>query len=346
MKINNYRQNIGLCQKGMTLVEIMVAMVLVSVISAVIYNIALTQMKSVSASGSVMETSASATAGIQLMQRDLAFAGYGSLDLLDELHQKNIAFYIEDGGDNQPDKLYLFDGSFIDIEELSYDFYGELGHSPIVSGSGTTTLTLERLDLDNAVSEYDNEYAGDVNEFKEGVTQYVITNTDDPAKKVAVITGISGTQLTLDSAVSGTQIGPAVFYCVDWDGSDALCHPAGGPTEVLRRSSRDSGGRQPMVEGIVDMQIVYISGSGATATTYGAETTTPTLMDPFYAGSINLIRLSLVSRSGTSPDLPVPVQVANGKSWGAATDLAANGEYNQYRAYTINICPRNNIEFK
>ena len=334
------------CQ-GMTLVEIMVAMVIVSIIGGIVYNVSLTQMQSVNEAGSVLESSGSPSTGLELIKRDIALAGYGTVDIEDKSHLKNMAFLIADGGSG-PDKLYLFDGSYIDVNELAYDFYGELGYSLITAGLNSSSITLERLDLDNMTSQYDDAYTSDSNEFMGGIRQYVITNSTDPARKTAQIVSISGETLTLDGAVRGDKVGPAVYYCVDVDGTDSSCHPSGGATHVLRRSSRRSDtyrdssanvideGILSVAESIVDMQIAYKMGN-----TWYCDGAGSCPLDPFYAGEVDLIRISLVVRVGTIPSSDPAyantTAVENGPSWG--------NDGSAYRVFTTSIRPRNNIEF-
>ncbi len=326
--------------KGMTLVEVMVAMIIVAIIADIVYNVSLSQMRSVNESGSILESAGSPTTGIELMKRDLSLAGYGTLDMLDTEHQKNIALLVKDGGNAKADKLFLFDGSYIDITELSYDFYGELGHASITAGAGTTAITLDRLDLDSS-SPNDNKYGpalSDPKEFAGAIWQYVITNSSNPLKKVAKINSIAAKTLTLDAAVDGTMLGPAVYYCVDSDGTDASCHPPGASLQkVLRRSSRISGGRQPVAENIVDMQIAYKVG-----TTWYCDGAGACPLNPFYAGDVDLIRISLVAQVGTispsDPNYANVINVENGPAWG--------NDGNTYQAFTTSVRPRNNIEFK
>jgi prepilin-type N-terminal cleavage/methylation domain-containing protein len=340
--------------QGMTLVEIMVTMVIIAIISGIVWNVSLFQMNSANKAGSVLEQEGAPTAALELLKRDLALAGYGILDEpLNQPHTKNASLFIRDGGSG-PDKLYLNDGSYLDPVELGYDICNYAGYGLIKTGSGTTNITLKLkdpcpydeqdscsntnpLDLDECPSQFDTSYGGDTNEFKGGIWQYVITNSVNPNSKVAKINTITGNTLSLDSAVTGNKVSPAVYYCVDYDGNDNNCHPAGGPTMVLRRSSRDSGGRQPVANNIVDMQIAYKRGTKWYCDGAG---TCP--MNPFYAGEVDLIRITLVARTGSisssDPAYTDLTTVENGPSWG-------NDGYT-YRVFSTSIKPRNNMEFQ
>ncbi len=345
---------VGCCQ-GMTLVEVMVAMAIVAIISGVVWNVSLIQSRSADKSTSVLQSAGSAKSALELIKRDLFRAGYGVLDLHSQTHQKNMAFFIQDGGTGASDKLYLFDGSYIDLTELRYDLFAELGYANIKTNTGTA-VTLDRLDLDSRLSSRDNKYgsSSNPNEFAGNIWQTIITNSDTAGSKIAKISSIIGKTLNLDRTVTGSKVGPAVYYCVDWDGNDTSCHPAGGNIPVLRRSSRTSGGRQPVSENIVDMQVVYKSGSNlyGCGNLYDCSTGDPPSgftcngggMNPFIPGSIDMVRISLVSFSGVSESATPTVQVANGRTWGGANDQDANGNYRNYKIHTISVHPRNNIE--
>lgn len=351
---------------GMTLVEIMVAMVIVSIIAGIVWNVSLTQMQSAEEGGSVLESEGAPTAGLELIKRDLAWAGYGVLDISNKKHPKNSAFFIRDGGANGSDKLYIHDGVYIEGQELAYDLNNSIGFAHIVAGSGTASLTLgfpsvdgtsntlietlrnctpnNPLNLDQCPSEFDTTYSGgDANEFKGGIWQYVITNTQNYNRKVARITSVNTAafKLNLDNPVNGGSstnpdvddlVSPAVYYCVDFDVTDANCHPAGGPKEVLRRSSRSFSGRQPVAENIVDMQVAYKKGNKWYCDGIG-----PCPTNSFIPGEIDLIRITLVARTGKSAGNAI-LSVENGPNWG--NDGFA------YKTFSTSIRARNSIEFK
>ncbi len=334
-------------EKGLTLVELMVTLLLFIVITGVIYNIAQVQLLNVSRGGSMFEARGPVYAALELMKRDISLAGYGVLDLTSENATKALSLYIDDGGGNRPDYLFLFDGSFLSADEVAKDIFAELGKTRFSKlETDNKKIKVDALDLDYKtdvanwkLSGYDTSYGSDSsspdywNEFKGNISQYIITNSLDPTAKVAKIDSIDVTNkiLSLDSEVSGNFVGPAVFYCVDSDGTDANCHPDGGEVEVLRKSARNTGGRQPVASKIVDMQIAYRDRSGAW---YCTDSSSSCPMNPFYADQIELIRISLISRVGKTDDNTTTVQAENGPVWGK--------DGYAYKVYTIEVKPRNN----
>jgi len=139
-------------EKGVTLLELIIAIVISVIVMAAANAIFTGQHKSYVKSSSVKEMQESIRAALEILKSDLMMAGY-SVD-------KNLAFYFEDGGSNGPDKIYINDWAFIDDYELLTDNYGEV---KVNSGSGTASISLQKLDIDNCSSCYDNCYGSDCN---------------------------------------------------------------------------------------------------------------------------------------------------------------------------------------
>ena len=331
--------------KGLTIIELVITLLLVIVLTGVVYNIAKIQLFNANEGGTSFEASGPVYAALELMKRDIALAGYGVLDLTSVNATKAFSLYIEDGGNNNPDYLYLFDGSFLSPDEVAKDIFAELGKTNFTIVGGQT-IKVDTLDLDYKadivnwkLSGYDASYGSNSsspdywNEFKGNIFQYIITDSSNPNQKVAKINSIDTTNktLTLDRSVNGSIVGPAVFYCVDSDGSDSNCHPAGGEIEVLRKSSRNTGGRQPIASKIIDLQIAYRDRSG---NWYCTDSTATCPMNPFYADNIELIRITLISRIGITDDNSTTIQAENGPIWGKDGFI--------YKSYTVEIKPRNN----
>ena len=319
---------------GFTIVELMVTLVIIIAIGGIASSIFLTQHRSVMDNQSVFDVRGPAYAATELLKRDFSQAGYGVLDLSDISNPKNLAFFIQNGSGTNPDRLYLFDGSYIDYDELENDMFAELGYA-FFSGNGTS-ITLNRLNLDAGMN--DNCYGNGSNcdEFQFNIRQYIITNTTDPTKKTASIRNIAGTTLTLSSGVSGgtnkSLVSPAIFYCVH-SGYDTFCS-GGDDTNVLKRSSRSSGGRQPVVSGIVDMQVAYRDKAG----TWYCDGSGTCPMNPFIPGNITLVRITLISqRENTTQNGNLTAQAEDGRTWNS-TDYS-------YTPHTVLIRPRNNIQF-
>ena len=324
--------------RGFTIVELMVALVITMIIGGISGAIFLAQHKSVLENESVFDVRAPAYAATELFKRDFSQAGYGVLDFSSIDHPKNSAFYIEDGGQSAPDKIYLFDGSYIQDKELEKDIFSDVGYSSF-HGTGTNIM-LDHLNLDEGRD--DDCYGSNCNEFLGGIYQYIITNSTDPMKKVARIISINGNSLHLDKAVGGgtkkSLASPAVYYCLDVNGTDSTCHPSkpNAKIKTLRRSNRSSGGRQSLASDIVDMQVAYKDKAGHWHCDGNVTNSCP--MSPFIPGDITLIRITLISeRKAVVTGDNSTIRAENGRLW-------RNREY-IYNPYTIVIRPRNNIEF-
>jgi len=248
-------------------------------------------------------------------------AGYGV--------DKSLAFYIQDGGSNGPDNLYINDWSFIDEDELLKGIYGQ---ADITGGNGTSNLTLNTLNIDSSAN--DNCYTGNCNEFQGGIWQYVIVNGTDPNRKVARILSTGASSLNLDGNVSGNssapEVAPAIYYCVD-DGTNSNCFVDG--QNRLRRSDRSSGGRQAIGNNIVDMQIAYRDNNGVWYCS-GGSSSCP--MNPFDSTSINLIRISIVVRTTLTTGTGTGRPALENRNAGSPDNFS-------YRVYTTQIVPRNLI---
>ncbi len=291
--------------RGMTLIELMTVIAITSIALLAISSTFIAQQKSYIAEGEITEIQETGQTALTMLKRDMMMAGYGV--------DKKLAFYIEDGGNNAPDKIYINDGEFIDEDKLLSGIYGQTSFT----GSGTA-ITVDSLDIDND---------GD-NEFQGGIWQCIITNTDDPSKKVAKISNINGNQVNLDRAVEGSQVAPAIYYCVDED--------------ILRRSDRSSGGRQPLASNIVDLQVAYrdkdgywygVSGCNGSGLGDGFCT-----RNPFDPEEITLIRLSLVvcSEKKVERARGTGRPAVENRNGGAADDFI-------YRVLTLEVRPRNTM---
>ncbi|HOV86586.1 MAG TPA: hypothetical protein PLM79_09505 [Syntrophobacteraceae bacterium] len=324
--------------RGMTLVEMMVAIGVTSVIMILSISIFMSQNKSYVRSKNVKEVQESGQMMVEILKRDLMEAGWSVLP--------QMAFHFEDGGATGSDRIYVNDSSLIDLSVATNraNMIGGdcAGGQRIVSGAGTSNVTIGRLDVND--DEGDGDSSGDP-DFLAGVFQFVISDaTTNSIAKINTIT--SGPQLGLDRNLSGTHVAPAVYYCVD--NGDAQCRPTGSTEQrVLRRSDRTTGGRQPMMENVVDMQVAYRDRNG---NWYGAAGCAGTgvgaglcAMDPFDPRQVAIIRLTLVTRGADSVEGriydPAYCRPAVENRTAAASGSAECGYV--YRTYSAMIQPRN-----
>jgi len=281
-------------QRGMTVVELIVVLAIMSIVTGALYSTFVNQQSSYTRQSQIQNIQESAQTGIVILKRDIMMAGYGV--------DKSLALYIKDGGSTGPDEIYINDASFIDESDLLDSIYGETGFT----GSGTSNITVDTLDIDS----------DGTNDFQGGVWQCIIT--DNGTNKAAKINSISGNQLSLNSSVSGSYVAPAIYYCVD--------------SEELKRSDRSSGGRQPIISNIVDLQVAYKDTNG----NWYCDGTGSCPMSPFNPEDISLVRITLISRIEKKTGrhlLSRPISAENGPTWG-------NDKY-RYRAYSVSVCPRN-----
>ncbi len=307
---------------GMTLVELIVVLMIMSIAIIALHNTFVSQQQSYTRNVAITGIQETGQTIINMIKKDIIMAGYGV--------DKKLALYVEDGGATGPDNLYINDWGFIDEDELLKGIYGQ---ADITNGNGTSTLTLNTLNIDSMGN--DNCYSSNCNEFQGGVWQCIIVNGTDPDKKVARVLSTGANSLNLDSPVnanlSAPEVAPAIYYCVD-DGSNSKCLVTG--KNVLRRSDRSSGGRQPMANNVVDMQIAYRDKNG----TWYCDGSGPCPMDPFDPQDISLIRINIVMRTA--------VRTTKGAGTGrpaVENRTAGPPDSFSYRVYTIQIVPRNLI---
>jgi type II secretory pathway pseudopilin PulG len=340
----------------MTLVELMVSIAITGVVMAAAVGIFTAQHRNYVRDRSEKEVAQDAGDVLRLLQRDLMEAGWSV--------NPAMAFYIQDGGANGSDRLYVNDVDLIDPVAGAARLMDSQCAAclSIASGSGTTTLTVadplndasctDDLDIDGDGVDTDScggdglpdaDSDGDGADVVGGVYQFVIS--DSGTNKVARVTSTSGLQVTTADPLSGTFLAPALYYCVD-DGN-ADCHPAGSPEVfVLRRSDRSTGGRQVVAANVADLQVAYQDDAG---NWYGAAGCAGVgvgggfcEMSPFDPSRIQVLRVSVVLRSPTrdrdrlnDPSFCRPA-VENRTAGGAAADCGY-----LYRTYTVLIHPRN-----
>lgn len=313
---------------GYSIVELMVALVITMLAVAAIFTPFTAQYAGYNRQSEVQKLQETAQSSLLMVQRDLMMAGYGV--------DKRLAFSVEDGGTGRSDRLIVNDATFIDETELLQGIYGQ---APIVSNA-ESSITLDSLNIDRVLPISDKCYDDDgdgecdnANEFAGGGWQYVITDSDDATRKSArILSDDTINSLTLERAVAGSAAAPALYYCVDQDGTDNRCNPTGdGLTQVLRRSDRLSRDLRALAGGIVDLQIAYRD----TSNTWYCDGIGSCPAAPFDPHTIALLRVTLVTGSKAMRDQVkgLPVQAENGAAW--------SDDSHVYRTYTTLIRPRN-----
>lgn len=316
---------------GLTLVELLVAIGVTSIIATLSIGIFVSQLSHYERGKSVKQTQESGQRVIELLKSDLMQAGWSVAP--------DMAFYFKDGGSTESDMVYISDASIINLavpaERRLMLLKDCPGGQPITSGNNTSSPRIETVDIDGD---------GQV-DFSDDISEYVISNSTDTSQKIARITGVSGNQLSLSNPIGGTFLAPAVFYCAD-NGSNSDCHPSGSEENVLRRSDRTLTGRSAIAENVVDMQVAYMvgndwygaAGCNGAGTGFGMCT-----YSPFDSKQIRLIRVSVVTKgTALQPDRihdPQYCRPAVENRPAAATGSNECGYV--YRTYTTTFQPRN-----
>ena len=293
--------------RALTLVELMVVLVILLMVVGAIYQTFSFQRATKARESSLIETQEKGQLVLNILARDLMMAGYGVW--------KKLALYIEDGNTTGPDKIYINDWTLFYTNDTQL-LNGLWGQTKIVSGSGSNSIVVEELDINK-----DNE-----TDFKPNVYQFIISDALD--HKVARITEVNDSlkSLTLDRTIGGTYVAPAWYYEISYDHTKK--------TYTLRKSARDTGGRQPLADNIVDLQIAYRDTEG----NWYCDGVGNCPMTPFDPEKINLIRLSIVVRSEKKTKIshnPWPLE-------NRQEELPYDSAFS-YRVYTVEIAPRNLI---
>ncbi len=342
---------------GMTLVELMVAIGVTLMVMGLTVSIFMGQYKSQIKRGDANQIQESTPPVVELLKRDLMLAGWSV--------RSDMGFYFEDGGSSGSDRIYVNDPTIIDEqhsneiskfmkEECSGCLKTETLNHMVRLDSDTETA---KLDIDD--EENDNDTTG--KDFAKSVYHFIMTSSSDHrVVRLGDILfenwyGIPVLYNTEDTPAfvglnPGTLVAPGIFYCVD-DGSSSQCHPNGNPSQwVLRRSDRNSNGRQEIAKNVVDLQVAYRDENSLTwYGTAGCEDRSdcsPTDLAtpiPFDSSAIDLIRVTLVIRSAHRDRA-----LANNPSYCRPAvenrDAAAVGSDEcgyTYRTYTIQVVPRN-----
>jgi len=337
-------------QFGMTLVELMVSIGVTLTVMALTVSIFMGQYKSYVQRKDASKIQESTPPVVELLKRDLMLAGWSV--------RPEMAFFFEDGGANGSDRIYVNDSTIIDEQhsneivkfmkqECSGCLRTEVLNHLVRLDDDTETA---KLDIDD--EENDNDTTG--KDFVKSTYQFIITSSS--SHKVVRLGNILfeawySIPVLYDTAAtpnlvvlnSGIFVAPAVYYCVD-NGSATQCHPTGDPAQwALRRSDRNSGGRQVIAENVVDLQVAYRDSSGTWYGTEGCADRGDCAPVSFTSANIDLIRFTLVTRS-SNPDKalvnnPNRCRPAVENRTGAAAGSAECGY--TYRTYSVQVKPRN-----
>jgi hypothetical protein len=335
----------GMRSAGMTLVELMVAIGVTTIIMALSTMIFMAQFKSYRSGHAVKTTEADIQKGLELVQDDVKLAGWGV--------KPEMAFYVTDGGGNGTDRITVSDNTVIDSQNATQLLL--LVDSGIMRCGGCRRY--QGLNKDST----DHGGSGDINgDLKADLSNgpVLVWAEDGNQTRVRTVAGGSvGSAGALDSdagfGVSERWVTPAIQYFVSDNATTRI--------SALYRHDRYTGvASQPVAEDVVDLQVIYgdnstsppstnvwTPASVAGAAMYGALNCAGVnrcQYSPFNAGNIRWMNLYMVTRS-TERTKPADdtgscrPAVAN-----RSAGTVAGGECGYtYRVYVTRITPMGNI---
>jgi prepilin-type N-terminal cleavage/methylation domain-containing protein len=321
--------------RGMTLVELMVAVAVTGIIMTLSVSLFFGQFKSYKRGQETKEIQETSNECLDLLKRDLTPAGWSV--------KPEMSFFFQDGGASGADQIFINDTTLINLNDanatrvqwaaaLLTQGNGWGGCAEVKTGSGNSTITVSAVQFSTEFStgvgcstnqlDIDCDQNG-TSDFKASATHYVISDLTGAGNKIAKILTINGNQLSLDRTISGKYVAPAVYYYLD-------------TTQVLKRSDRSSGGAQPFAVNVVDLQVAYLDSNG----NWYCNGSGACPMNPFDPRSITLIRVTLVTRSTD------PIGPRNNQKYCQPSvenhAMAANTTCGYiYRTYSVTIQPRN-----
>lgn len=303
---------------GLTLVELLVAIAITSIIMAISIGIFISQYKSYRAGNAVKTSQADSQKAIDMLRDDFALAGWSV--------KPEMAFFIRDGNSTGPDEIYINDASLIFIDDDNSTQARIKRTARLVKMvdrdcaacaqyQGTSALPTSSLDIDED---------GNTTEFK--TVPVIIWNIDTNQ----ATSGKTDSSRNLTTAISNGMVTPAIRYSVNTVNA------------TLGREARDTSSSQPMAEDVVDLQVVYQDDGN---NTYGNSGCSTCQMTAFDAGKIKRIDLNIVTRSRERtklPQDPTSCRPACGNRAAAAVGSAECGY--EYRVHTTRITPYNRIQ--
>lgn len=221
-------------QRGITLIELVMALGLTEIVVFALYSVYLSQHKSYIIQDQVAEMQQNARVAIDRMAREIRMAGFGVpgsnlwswVDWIDGITMNNNLQIVQGSG-SQPDTIYIV-GCF---------------DSPLASLSTGASSGMNSLTLQNATQ------ASKFNTHRKKVIS--IDGLEN-----AIITHISGSTLTIDTdpATPGNQ-GLARDYSANTPIYLVKVVTYSVVSNTLKRNENTGAGRQPLAENIEDLQI-------------------------------------------------------------------------------------------
>ena len=307
-------------RKGMTLVELLVAIAVTGIVMTISITVFLRQYESSRRSQGAKTTQVDSQFAIEMLKEEISLAGWGVLP--------KMAFYIEDGGTTGADRIYINDISVINPKSVS--------RMELMVDSGCASCTT--MNAGNNATSYVTLGNG-TNVFS-GTIEPILYWTAGSGLARARTTGNTGSTNLFNATTITGQVTPAIGYCAD-GGDSSRCTPA-DTTELwtLRKFSRSTGGQMLTVASdVADLQVTY--SDGTTEYCNGASTCP---MATFDASKIKWIKIAVVTRSREktrSKEDPSSCRPAVANRSAGATNSTECGY--EYRTYTTTIGPLVNV---
>ncbi|MBI2877302.1 MAG: prepilin-type N-terminal cleavage/methylation domain-containing protein [Candidatus Tectomicrobia bacterium] len=249
-------------QAGFTMIELLIALVLASLVIGAAFNVFISQEKVYAVQDQVLELEQNLRAGMDLLVREIRMAGFGqpSWTTINTSTGINYTIQVTDGG-SSPDTLNLVGC----IEEPK-------GTLASAAGVGNTTLTLQSSSEASKLNTTTKRdiFIGDLENAKvTGISGATLTIDTDP--------DVSGNQGLLNAYPASTSSNPMNVYLVR-----RITYTVDTDDNELARNENTGAGSQPMASNIVDLQLVQ-SGSFVTITLTGRTSREdPDYTDPTY----------------------------------------------------------------
>jgi len=228
-------------KKGFTLIELLISMALALIIIASLSTSFISQRKVYNVQEQIAEMTQNARAAMDMMSRDIMMTGYGIV----KSNYDNLSSWVDWAGvtfGTEPFVIELgADASESDIIHISGCFDGTAATLSSDASAGDTTIDVTPVDSSDSVSDL----------FDDDDEKLICIN----GLENAVVTGVSGDTLTIDQGLHNAYNASAttVNICVVKVISYSIVEEDG--LYILKRDENLGGGRQPLAENIVDLQI-------------------------------------------------------------------------------------------
>ena len=248
--------------QGVTLIELLIAMVIATLLVAAMYSFFLTQQRTYAVQDNVSEMQQNARMALLTLVRTVRMAGYGAPASC------TIAPVNSTTGS---DGIFVSDYSVIEMLPDSEKFYAELTND-VSAGAGTITVT--KTNIDNDPNNNDDFTANKALIISDGTNTEGLMIDNNYSAGDSTITFFTGYTLQHNYSSSNTKVFPAILYNIDDNELTENMQPLALNIEDIQFSFQDNNG------------IWYCTGVS------GDQVTPPTDIS-----SIRVVQLSVVAKT-------------------------------------------------